>query len=260
GLALSVICNVATVLATYVIGLNIGLRNRVALLGAALVALWPLVSLLAGSRGALNGTWQIDLGLSLYTEPLSTALVVTALALIVARAGDDRRAALAGALLGLGTLVRLSNVLILGCVLVALFVVRERKRAAVLALGAAAWAPATLFFWPKSYPKLKAPVFPAHPFEWSYAGHAWTDSTLWHPAVVLVLVPLALIGIKRAAPRAAVLLWSCVAVTALFYSFYELTPIHPRFLFVVLPIVLLFWAAGADVVVAAGRGLYDRGR
>jgi hypothetical protein len=51
-----------------------------------------------------------------------------------------------------------------------------------------------------------------------------------------------------------------VAATAAFYTVYALTPIHPRFLFVVLPIVLVFWAAGAAVIVEAAGTLYDRPR
>ena len=83
---------------------------------------------------------------------------------------------------------------------------------------------------------------------------------LWHPAVLAVLLPIALLGTFRAARKTALLLWSCVAVTAAFYTFYSLTPIHPRFLFVTLPIVLVFWASGAAVVVRAAATLYDRPR
>jgi hypothetical protein len=39
-----------------------------------------------------------------------------------------------------------------------------------------------------------------------------------------------------------------------------LTPIHPRFLFVVLPMLFILWAAGAAAVTARVRGLYDRAR
>ena len=105
---------------------------------------------------------------------------------------------------------------------------------------------------------LKPPVFPAHPFALRYARDAWSHSLLWHPAVLTVLVPVALLGTAATRRRSAALLWSCVAVTSAFYTFYSLTPIHPRFLFVVLPIVLVFWAAGAALVVQAGASLYDR--
>ena len=127
-------------------------------------------------------------------------------------------------------------------------------------MGALAFAPAALLFWPKSYPKLKPPVFPAHPIGLGYAREAWQHSLLWHPAVLAVLLPIALLGTLRTARGPALLLWSCVAATAAFYTVYSLTPIHPRFLFVVLPIVLVFWASGAAVVVRAAATLYDRPR
>ena len=260
GLALSLACNAITVVASYLLGRALGLGTKIALLGAGLFAFWPLLSLLAGASGSRNGTWQIDLGLSLYTEPLSTALVLVALVRVLRRPSSNAASLLTGALLGLAVLVRLSNVLIVACVLAFLWVWRERDRAVAVALGALAFAPAVLFFWPKSYPMLKAPVFPAHPFELGYARDAWSHSLLWHPSVLLVLVPLALVGTVRASRRMAALLWSCVAATAVLYTFYSLTPLHPRFLFVVLPIVLVFWAAGAAFVVRAAASLYDRPR
>lgn len=248
GLVLSLACNAVTVVSSFVVARRAGFGEALAFAGAALVAFWPLLSLLTGPHAASNASWQIWLGLSLYTEPLSTALVITALALLLARPLDRRRAVTAGALLGYATLVRLSDVLILGCVLAALLLRRERLEALATAAGAAAFAPAVLFFWPKGYPSLKPPIFPKHPFELHYARAAWGSSYLWHPWVIVALVPLALIGILRARPRAAAMLWSCVGATALFYTFYEVTPEHPRFLYVVLPIVLLFWAAGLAVV------------
>ncbi len=262
GLALSLACNAVSVIATYLLARGIGLQERIALLGAGLFAFWPLLSLLAGSRAGQNGTWQIDLGLSLYTEPLSTALVLVALARIIRSSPSNSSSLLTGALLGVAVLVRLSNVLVVFCILVYLLIGRERSRNRALAVsaGAAAFAPAAVLFWPKSYPKLKPPVFPAHPFALDYARDAWTHSLLWHPAVLLVLVPLALVGTARTTHRQAALLWSAVAVTAAFYTFYVLTPIHPRFLFVVLPIVLVFWASGATTVVRAAVSLYDRAR
>ncbi len=251
GLALSLVCNAVSVVAAFVIARRAGLSDAISFAGAGLVAFWPLLSLLTGPNAATNASWQIWLGLSLYTEPLSTALVATALAILLARGSDSRRLVLGGALLGYATLVRLSDVLILVCVLVAQLAWRERRAALVTAAAAAAFAPAVLLYWPKGYPALKPPVFPKHPFELHYARAAWGSSYLWHPLVVVALVPLALLGILRARRWAAALLWSCVGVTALFYTFYQVTPEHPRFLYVVLPIVLVFWAAGAVAVVEA---------
>ena len=252
-LVLSIASNLVTVGSAYVIGRRIGLRPVVAFAGAALVSLWPLLALLAGHRASLNGTWQNFSGLSAYTEPISTALVTSGLALAIDRKLDDLHAVCAGGLLGLAVLVRAANVLIVACVLVFLVATRQRRSAAFSAAAAAAWAPSVLIYWPKSYPKLKPPVFPAHPFALSYVSRAWTESYLWRPAVIAVLLPIALLGMRRAARDVSVLLWACIAATALFYSFYELTPIHPRFLYAVLPLVLVYWAAGAAAVLAAGR-------
>lgn len=249
GLCLSIVCNAAAVVAIYVLARRAGLRDGVALAGAALLSLWPFLSLLAGHDAAANGTWQIWLGLSLYTEPLSTALVTVAVALLLDER-RDRSTAVAGAVLGFATLVRNSNVLILACALVGLAVFRRWRAAALTALPAAAWAPAALLFWPKGYPRLRAPLFPAHPFELSYASRAWTHSTLWHPAVLIVLVPLAAVGLLRCRPLAQVVLGAAIATTAVFYTFYELTPLHPRFLFVVVPMVLMLWTAGAAEILA----------
>jgi hypothetical protein len=244
GLALALAANAVTVVATWSIARSAGLSDRLALAPAAAMAFWPLLSLLTGSQAARNATWQIDLGLSMYTEPVSTALVVASLALLLARVNAAWTLA-AGAMLGFATLIRNSNVLVVLCVIGALFLLRERTRASLVAGGALAWAPATLLFWPKGYPKLHPPVFPAHPFEWRYAKVAWEHSYLWHPSVLVVLVPLALLGCFGVRSRAGLLMWPSVAATALFYTFYELTPIHPRFLFVVLPLVLVLWVAGA---------------
>lgn len=257
-LVISIAANLVTVGASYVIARRIGLGKVAAYLGAALVSLWPLLVLLAGHRASLNGTWQDFSGLSAYTEPLSTALITSGLAIVVDRKLDDVHAAWAGGLLGLATLVRVSNVLIAACVLVFLVVLRDRRVAAVYAAAAAAWAPAVLLYWPKGYPDLKPPVFPAHPFALSYVRHAWTDSYLWRPVVIAVILPVALLGIRRAARDVSALLWSCIAATVVFYSFYELTPLHPRFLYAVLPVVLVYWAAGASLAFTAGRRLFDR--
>ena len=56
-----------------------------------------------------NGQWNVDVGLVLYTEPISTALVAAAIALLLAPALDSVRLASAGALLGFATVVRPSN-------------------------------------------------------------------------------------------------------------------------------------------------------
>jgi hypothetical protein len=248
GLGLSLICIAAIVVGTYVVGRAVTASERTGFAAAALVALWPLIVLvLGGHRGTENGTWQNDLGLSLYTEPFSTALVVVAVALVVAATDSDAALAAAGALLGFSVAVRLSNVLLAACVVGVLLLLR-RSAALWAAAGAAAFAPAVLAYWPKGYAALEPPVFPEHPFALSYARDAWSGSLLWHPSVLLIVLPLAVVGTFRVRPWHALLLWSCVLTTAVLYTFYELTPLHPRFLFVVVPFVLVLCAAGAALV------------
>ncbi len=84
---------------------------------------------------------------------------------------------------------------------------------------------------------------------------AWTDSLLWRPSVLLLLVPLAAIGTLgvRGVWRRW-LLWLAIGCTAAFYSFYSVTDIHPRFLYVVFPLVLVLWCSGLAVVGTAATG------
>lgn len=248
GLAFALAANAATIVATWAIGRAAGLGARAALIPPALIAFWPFLALLTGPDAARNGSWQIDLGLSMYTEPVSTGLVTVALAMLLARRSQPS-ALVAGAMLGLATLIRVSNVFVVVCILAGLALIRDWPRARAVALGGLPWLPAALLFWPKGYPKLHPPTFPAHPLAWHYADAAWTKSYLWHPSVLLVLVPMAVLGCFAVRQRAGLLLWPSVVATALFYTFYELTPIHPRFLFVVLPITFVLWVGGAQRVV-----------
>jgi hypothetical protein len=260
GLTLSLVCNAITVVATYRLARIASLGRSAALAAASLFAYWPLLSLLTGHNAAVNGTWQVDLGLSQYTEPLSTALVIVGLVLVLERANGNVGAALGGGLLGLSVLVRLTNVLIAAAVVVALLLWRERQRAIAVAVTGLASAPAVALYYPKGYPMLKPPVFPKHPFRFSYASAAWNQSLMWHPAVLLAIVPIALVGALRVRRRVSALLCLSVALTAGFYTFYKLTPIHPRFLFVVLPMVAILWVAGVGAIATTIPGLYDRER
>src|SRR3970282_418498 len=67
------------------------------------------------------------------------------------------------------------------------------------------------------------------------------------PGPLLARAPLALAVVvaRRRRGGALPLLGGWIAVTAVFYSVYESTPQHPRFLFVVLPALFVLEAAGA---------------
>jgi hypothetical protein len=261
GLTLSLACNALTVVMTYELGRLATDRRGVAVIAAALVAAWPLLMLLDPDHtSAQNGTWQILLGLSMYTEPLSTALVLSGIVILLRRPGAGADAVIGGALLGLAALVRVSNGLIAACVVLALLMRGDSRRAVAAGGGGLAFLPALVLFWPKGYPHLQPPVYPAHPFELAYARTAWTHSLLWHPVVLVVIVPLAILGAFFVNRAVAVVLGSAVVATAVLYSFYELTPLHPRFLFVALPAVFVFWAAGVSAIASLTAALYDRAR
>jgi hypothetical protein len=246
GLVLSLAANAVTVVATAYAGLFATGRRSVGLGAAALVALWPLLTRpIVGESAWENGQWNVDVGLHLYTEPLSTALATSALALALA---PNARLALAGALLGFGVAVKFSNVLLLG-VLLAVVAWRDgTRRAAVAAAGAVALAPIALAYWPKGYPTLwenPQSVSP-DPFAVDYVVRNWTDSLIFTPRLLLVLLPFLVLGLLAARGRPALaLLAGWIASTAAFYSFYDVTHLHPRFLYVALPALFVLEAAGA---------------
>jgi hypothetical protein len=260
GLALSLLFIAATVVATYLLGREVTGKTSLGVAASLLFAFWPLlVLLLAGMRGTMNGTWQIDVGLSQYTEPISTSLACIALVLVLRRGAGAESAAVAGALLGFDVAVRLSNVLILGCAL-AWLALRDRGRTVWVAAAAAAFAPVVLAFYHQGYfnPSPSATgagssVIPPHVFALHNARVAWTHSLLWRPPQLLVLVPLAVVGAVVTRRSGAALLSAAILTTAAFYTVYFFTPLHPRFLFVVLPPLLVLWVAGVWAVVGVVR-------
>ena len=264
GLVLSLTANAVTVVATYVLGLRASGRRAVAALAASLFAFWPLfMGVVAGERGWENSTWEVDAGLHMYTEPLSTALVTGALAvLLVAR--SPAMVAAAGVAFSLATLVKLSNGILAAVVLLVLLASRSYglTRALPFAAGALTFAPALIAYWPRGYvPIFDNPVsFPRDPFSFDYVARNWGDSLLFSPRTLAVLLPLAAIGPLFVRSRLALaLLVLPVLVNAAFYSLYQNTVVHPRFLFVSLPAVFVLWAAGAaGIAEVAGTSLRRR--
>jgi hypothetical protein len=249
GFALSLAANAVTVVATAFLGLHASGRRSVGVGAAAIFAVWPLLTaLLAGRRAWENAQWHVDVGLHLYTEPLSTALVTTAVAMLLAPAVTDMRLAAAGLLLGLATAVRLSNGIV-AALAVGWVLWRERSaaRAAPLAVAGLALAPIVIAFWPLGYVPLydNPRAFPEEPFSLGYAVRNWTESWIFTPRALALLAPLALLGAWSLRRRPALpLLAGVILVTAAFYSLYELTRQHPRFLYVVLPELFVLEAAG----------------
>jgi hypothetical protein len=250
GLALSLAANGVAVVATAYVGYRASGRRAIGLAAAALLVLWPFLTRpLAGPSAWENGSWLVDVGLALYTEPVSTALVTAALAVVLSARLDDARLAVAGALLGFATVVKSSNGLL--AAVVVLFVVRRIgfRRALPLALAGAAWLPLVLAYWPKGYPTIDN----VPGFSLEQATRSWgPDTLLFDPVTVAILLPLAVLGAFALERWTAGLLASVVVANALFYTFYEHTHLHPRFLYVGLPALFVLEAAGAGLAIRKG--------
>lgn len=254
--ALSLAANAVTVVATAYAGLYATGRRSVAVLAAALLALWPLLSgVVAGERGWENGTWAVDVGLAAYSEPLSTALVTVGLALLLSPRATDARLAAAGAALGFASTVRLSNGLLFAGALALLMARIGFGRSLPFAAAGTAFVPILALYWPKGYPSIldvDPDLWPSDPFALGHAVTAWSDSLLFTPAMLLLLVPLATLGalaLRSAWPFRLVVFWALLNPIA--YSLYFATSLHPRVLFASLPAAFVLWALGAATVVSA---------
>lgn len=262
GLVLSLAANVVTLVAIALIGLRVTGRRWPGLAAAALYALWPLlVEVVAGERGWENGSWNVDVGLHMYTEPLSTALVTSALALLLSPAATPLRLTLAGVVVSLGTLVRISNGILAAVVLMILVWRFGARRSLPFLAGGLTFAPAVIAYWSHGYVVSSDSPAGAPLFALGYAGRNWLDSLLFSPRTLAVLVPLAVVGALAIRSRYALaLLVLPVLANAAFYTFYASTAQHPRFLYVSLPAVFVLWAAGAAWVVLGLRKAWLRRR
>jgi hypothetical protein len=253
GLALSLAANAVSLVATAYAGLYATGRRALGLLAAALFALWPfIVGVLGGSRAWGNGTWETDAGLHLYTEPLSTALVTVALALLLRPGQAPLPLALAGAALGFATVVKLSNGVVAGAGAAILLAAVGWRRTLPYAAAGLAWAPVAIAFWPlgyETYEQLPDDLFALH-----HLGPSWTESLLWRPGVLALVLPLAIVG-ALALPRDRRLVFLAVwtLANAVFYSPYYFTALHPRFLFASLPSLFVLTAAGVGALLSGSR-------
>lgn len=261
GVPLQLACNVVTLVAIAYAGRYATGRRSVGLVAAAAWTLWPFATgLVAGTRAWENGTWAIDAGLHMYTEPLSTALVATALALILSPRLTPLRLAAAGCALSLATLVKLTDGLVaaLALALLAWRFRAELRRVLPYLAGALSLAPVVLAYWPISYPQLfsNPQSWPQKPFELSYLVGSWTNSLLFTPHTLAIIVPLAALGaaaLARSWALAVLAAWTLL--NPVFYSFYANTPDHPRFLFASLPSFLVLWATGLLVLASRATRL-----
>jgi hypothetical protein len=263
GLVISLAAVAASVVAIGIVGRRAAGRAVIGLLAAALFAFWPLIeTLVAGPSARENGTWLVETGLHMYSEPLSIALVLISLALLM----DERRASgsilvWAGIAIGAAATVRVSNAMLAAAAVLVLLRQDGFRPAARYAAGALAVAPIAVAYWPKGYPALleNTELFKEPPFALSYAARTWGEMAYLSPRALLVLVPLALVGALALRGRRALpllVLWA--VLEPLFYTFYYVAWTTPRFVLASLSVTFVLVAAGLTFVgdaAAARTGL-----
>lgn len=260
GIALAILANTVTIFATAFIGQRVSGRRSVGLVAAALFTFWPfLVWLLLGEQTWENSAWEIDAGLELYTEPVSTACVAAGLALALVAGRPPWALVTAGIVLGYATSVRPTNVVFAAAVAVLLASERDWRGAGRFVVGGAAVLPIVLAFLPKKRGyELELTRDASGPL-WSndYVLSTFTDSSVWRPLLLVLLLPLVVLGTiaARSRPAALMLLGGALGNAAL-YSFFRATWEHPRYLQAGLPGLLVLWSAGAAWL--AGRAARSR--
>jgi hypothetical protein len=214
----------------------------------------------AGPGAWQNGSWNVDVGLHLYDEPISTALVAAAVVILLAPSLEPVMLTAAGILLSFSVAVRLSNAVVAALALAVVVYRAGPRRSLPFAAGLATFVPVVAAWWSRGYAALfDSPVWPRHPFSLSHVVPAWTDSLLFTPRALAILVPLAAVGVIAIRTAwARMLVAGVIVVTAAFYSFYANTPLHPRFLYVAFPELFTLWAAGAVLVVTAASARVRR--
>jgi hypothetical protein len=253
-LGLSLVLVALTVVAVAYLGRNATGRRWAGLLAAAFWTFWPLlVGVIAGQGAWSNDQWNIDVGLHGYSEPLSTLLVTTGAAILLSPRLTQLRLVLAGCVLSVATSVKVSNCLLAAAALVVVFLRGRRREALPYLAGALSFAPVVLAYWPLSYPKLygNPQSWPRDPFNVGHVVSSWTQSSMFTPQTLAIVIPLAIVGafgIRR--PWALALVLAFLLINPVFYSFYANTSQHPRFLYASLPELFVLWSAGIAVLVS----------
>ena len=252
GVALSLVCVALTVVAVAYLGRNASARRWVGLLAAGFWTVWPLlVGVIAGHGAWENFQWNVDVGLHNYSEPLSTLLVTAGAALLLSPQLSQMRLVLAGCALSAATLVKLSNGLLAAAALLLVFLRGRTREAYPFLAGALSLAPVVLVYWPLSYPKLfdNPQSWPRDAFDVGHVVSNWTHSSIFMPHVLLIVAPLAAVGIAGLLrPWQLALVLAFLLINPVFYSFYANTALHPRFLYASLPELFVLWAAGIAVL------------
>jgi hypothetical protein len=250
GIALAIVANTVTIFATAFIGDRVSGSRRIGIAAAALFTFWPfLVWLLLGEQTWENSAWEIDAGLELYTEPVSTACVAAGIALALVRARPPWALVAAGIVFGFATAVRPTNI-VFGAAAAILFASeRDWRSVGRLVVGGVAVLPIMLAFLPKKrgYDLELARDQTGLPL-WSndYLASTFTDSSVWRPLLLALVLPLVAIGVTALpSRRVALMLLGGALANAAVYSFFRATFEHPRYLQAGLPALLVLWTVGA---------------
>jgi hypothetical protein len=253
GLAVSIVANAVTIFATAFIGWRVSGRRQIGLVAAALFTFWPfLVSLLLGEKTWENGAWEVETGLALYTEPLSTACVATGLALVLTKGRSPSALVAAGVAFGYATAVRPTDIVFAAAAAVLLASERDWRSTGRLIVGGMTVLPIVLAFLPKKrgYDLELARDASGQPL-WSddYIVSTFSDSSVWQPLLLVLLLPFVVLGVAALRPRRiGVMLLGGAVANAAIYAFFRATPEHPRYLQVGLPALLVLWTVGAVAV------------
>lgn len=250
GIALAIVANSVTIFATAFIGWRLTGSRRVGLVAAALFTFWPfLIWLIVGNESWFNSAWEIEAGLELYTEPLSTACVAAGLALVLVRGRPPWALVTAGIVLGYATAVRPTNIVFAAAAALLLCWERDWRGVGRFVAGGLTVLPIVLAFLPKKrgYDLELARDQTGLPL-WSndYLVSTFTDSSVWQPQLLVLLLPFVVVGViaARSRPVALMLVGGTLANAAV-YSFFRATWEHPRYLQAGLPALLVLWSAGA---------------
>jgi hypothetical protein len=258
GIALAIVANTVTIFATAFIGHRVTGSRRIGIAAAALFTFWPFLTwLLLGEQTWENSAWAIEAGLELYTEPVSTALVAGGLALALVKGRPPWALVTAGIVFGYATAVRPTNIVFAAAAAILFASERDWRSVGRLVVGGVAVLPIMLAFLPKKrgYDLELARDETGLPL-WSndYLITTFTDSTVYRPLLLVLLLPLVAIGVLalRSRPVALMLLGGVLANAAI-YSFFRATWEHPRYLQAGLPALLVLWSAGAAWVADHAR-------
>ena len=196
-------------------------------------------------------------GLELYTEPLSTACIAAGTALVLVRGRPPWALVSAGIVFGYATAVRPTNIVFAAAAAILFASERDWRSVGRFVVGGLTVLPIVLAFLPKKrgYDLELARDETGLPL-WSndYLLSTFTDSTVWRPLLLALLLPLVAIGVLALpSRRVALMLLGGALANAVIYSFFRATWEHPRYLQAGLPALLVLWCAGVGWLVETAR-------